>query len=493
MKNAVKFLCCAIALLTLLSCFAACGGDADDTTLPSGVGTEEPESGRNAVKDTVPEGLDFGGDTVTFFVRDNLEMWKKEMDVNETTNDTLYDAIFYRNSTVEDRLGVEITQIEQPGHHYERNSWNQSLRNAVLTKSGDYDAAAIYQAFATELAFEGCYYNVLDIPHINLDKPWWNQMIRKELTLFDSLYFLAGDLTVTQAASANGIFFNKRLLGEFYGTQNLNLYDVVDKGEWTIDYLHELVSGVWTDTNSDGTIDSHDVVGFSAYEENGGAMLDVWIPALGIKVTQIEDDYPVLTIYDEHTVAAWEKVQKLYNENPGTIVKGLRGNTPFMEGIQLFALANLDSGSTFRDMTDSYGVLPMPKFDTAQKDYRTKFSTNASLVTILSTCLETEKVGATIELMAAESYKQVTPAYYEVCLKGKYSDAPDDARMYDKILEGAYFDFGFCYAYSIGDIGTFFRKLDRDIAQHWEQNKIMFDTKFNEVIDKLDEVSFNIG
>ena len=42
-------------------------------------------------------------------------------------------------------------------------------------------------------------------------------------------------------------------------------------------------------------------------------------------------------------------------------------------------------------------------------------------------------------------------------------------------------------------MGTFFRKLDRDIAQHWEQNKIMFDTLFNEVIDKLDEVSFNMG
>ena len=492
MRKYVKLLCCVIAVLTILSCFAACGGSNDETTATANI-DENDENGRDSVKDDVPTNLNFSGESVTFFVRDNLEMWKKEMDVNETINDTLYDAIFYRNTAVEDRLGVEIDQISQPGHHNERATWNQSLRNAVLTKSGDYDTAAIYQAFATELAFEGCYYNVLDVPYINLDKPWWNQMIRKELTLFDSLYFLAGDLTVTQSATANGIFFNKRIVDEFYGTQNINLYDVVDKGEWTIDYMHELVSGVWVDVNSDGMIDSYDTVGFSAYEENGGAQLDPWIPALGINVTQIESGYPELTIYNEHTVAAWEKVQKLYNENPGTLTKGLRGNSPFVEGKQLFVLGNLDLGSTFRNMSDSYGVLPMPKYDTVQEDYRTKFSTNASLVTILSTCDNTEKVGATLELMAAESYKQVTPAYYEVCLKGKYSDAPDDARMYDKILESVYFDFGFCYAYSIGDVGTFFRKLDRDIAQYWEQNKIMFDTKFNEVIDKLDEVSFNMG
>ena len=110
MRKYVKLLCCVIAVLTILSCFAACGGSNDETTATANI-DENDENGRDSVKDDVPTNLNFSGESVTFFVRDNLEMWKKEMDVNETINDTLYDAIFYRNTAVEDRLGVEIDQI----------------------------------------------------------------------------------------------------------------------------------------------------------------------------------------------------------------------------------------------------------------------------------------------------------------------------------------------------------------------------------------------
>ena len=93
--------------------------------------------------------------------------------------------------------------------------------------------------------------------------------------------------------------------------------------------------------------------------------------------------------------------------------------------------------------------------------------------------------------MAAESYRQVTPEYYSKCLKGKYSRNADDARMYDKIVEGIKLDFGFIYAtQSIGGINNLFRKLDGDIAQTYEANKVMYETQLNDLIDKLDEISF---
>ena len=86
-----KLLCLVLALLMTVACFVACGGDGDDTTLPQAQG-EEDETGRNAVKDTVPADLKFNGETVTFFVRDDSEMWKNEIDVEKTTNDTLFDS-----------------------------------------------------------------------------------------------------------------------------------------------------------------------------------------------------------------------------------------------------------------------------------------------------------------------------------------------------------------------------------------------------------------
>ena len=487
--KSIKIVCSILALLMLFISFAACNsknnGFEDTTNI-----TASYDSERDTVKDTVPTDLDFKGKSVTFFVRDDDEIWKNEMDVEKTTNDTLFDAIYYRNTTVEERLGVEIKQIGQAGNWHSHNGWNSTLRNAVLTKSGDFDAAAIYASTGSALAVEGLYYNVLDVPYVNLDQPWWNQTICDELTLFDTLYFLGGDIVVTEIANGMCIFYNKELLAELYQTQNINLYDMVNKGEWTIDVMNELVSNAWIDENSDGVTSDGDTVGFMAANANDGGM-DCWAAAMGVKTTTIVDGYPTLSVYNEHTVDAFEKVKKLHVGNMGTLKSEESDKTAFSVGNQLFMRDKLNTGSTLRDMQDDYGVLPLPKFDTEQEDYYTTFDNTSSLVVVLSTCQNTEKVGATLELMAAEAYKQVTPAYFEICLQGKYADAPEDAEMYDRILKTFVFDFGFCYSSkSLEGVGGLFRDLTRDIAQVYEANKIKYETALETLIDKLDEVSY---
>ena len=495
MKKFTKLMCLALALLMTVACFAACGGNGDDTTLPTASGVQDDETGRNAVKDTVPTDLKFDGETVTFFVRDDNEMWKNEIDVEKTTNDTLYDAIYYRNATVEQRLGITIEQIGQAGSFGVSDAWNSTLRNTVLTKSGDYEAAAIYASTGSALAVEGLYYNMLDLPYLNLDQPWWNQTIRDELTLFDTLYYLGGDIVVTQTARGVTMFFNKDLFTELYQTQNIDLYKTVEDGQWTIDFMSDLVANAWIDENSDGVISDGDTVGFkNNATSTGDGSMDAWIPAMGVKLTTIIDGYPELTFYDEHTVEAFEKVKALHIANPGSFVTATASNTSFAIGNQLFTRGMLDSGSGLRDMQDDYGVLPLPKFDAEQDDYYTTFDNTASLIVVLSTCTATDKVGATLELMAAEAYKQVTPAYFEICLQGKYSDEPQDAEMYDRILKTFVFNFGFCYSTkSLDGIGSLFRDLTGDIAQKYEANKIKYETALESLIDKLDEISFMIG
>ena len=494
MKNFTKLMCLILALLMTVACFAACGGDGDDTTLPQASGQED-ETGRNAVKDTVPTDLKFNGETVTFFVRDDREMWKNEIDVEKTTNDTLFDSIYYRNATVEQRLGITIEQVSQAGTFSVSDAWNSTLRNAVLTKSGDYEAAAIYASTGSALAVEGLYYNMLDLPHINLDQPWWNKSIVEEVTLFDTLYYLAGDIAITQVAGGVCMFFNKDLFTELYQTQNIDLYKTVEDGQWTIDFIGDLVANAWIDENSDGIISDGDTVGFStAVKTTGDGGMDAWIPAMGISLTKMVDGYPELTFYDEHTVEAFEKLQKFYRMNPGTLIADDKVNTLFSIGNQLFTRGTLDSGSGLRDMQDDYGVLPLPKFDAEQPNYHTTFDNTASLIVVLSTCTATDKVGATLELMAAEAYKQVTPAYFEICLQGKYSDEPQDAEMYDRIINSFVYSFGFCYSTkSLEGIGSLFRNLDADLAQTYEANKVKYETALEELIDKLDEISFMLG
>ena len=497
--NKVRILSLLLALLMALACFTACGGDTADTTkAPETNGPEFVDDGsltntenRQSVKDSVPTSLDFTGKKMVFFVRDN-EDFKTEMDVEKTTNDTVSDAVFYRNATVEDRLGVEITQVLQSGGMSTITNWNNTLRNAVLTKSGDYDAAAIYASQSSALALEGIYYNVLDLPHIDLSKPWWNKSIINETELFDTVYFLAGDIAISQISWGVTLFYNKNLFAEFFSTQNENIYDIVRNGEWTVDKMYEYTSNVWVDKNSDGAVNSGDTYGFQYANDIGDGAMDAWIPAMGIDITTMIDGYPELTFYDEHTVEAFEALRKLHLENPGTLVGG--GNTPtgdFIAGNQLFTRQFLNSGKVLRSMSDDYGVVPLPKYDKEQEEYRTVAANIASLVTVLSTVEDVDKVGATLELMAAESYKQVTPAFFDTVLKGKYSDSPDDADMYDRILNSFTYNFGFCFStISLDGIGSLFRVLSDDLSQQYESNKIRYQTSLDTLVDKLDEISF---
>ena len=494
-----------LAALMLMSSFIACSAPEEETETESATETvavteteKETEDPRQSVEDGIPEGTSFSNqahNAVTFFTRDDKDLWKYEMDNDEIRNDTLYDAIYARNRKIEERIGVEIKTIQQNGVVSKVSAWNQTLRNTVNTKSGDFEAAAFYLSQSSALALEGMYYNVADFPHIDLDKPWWNQNIRDELTLFDALFFLAGDIAISQVASGFAVFYNKDLFTKNYSAADTDLYQLVRDGEWTIDKMYELVEPVWEDSNSSGTIDDGDVIGFSvgdvSSEKDGG--MDSWVAAMGISLTTMVDGIPQLSFYSERTVSAFEKVKALHLDNPSAL-GGSRTETNFANGTVLFHRSMLNNGSTLRDVQFNYGVLPLPKYDEDQENYGTNCENTASMIAVLSSC-ESDKVdmvGATLELMAAGSYKEVTPAYYEIALKSKYSNAPDDAEMYDLILNTFSFSFGYCYSsVSLAAVGSLFRNLTRDFAQAYESSRTKYENALETLITKLEDAAFN--
>ena len=499
----IKILTLVLALVMILSVFAACGSDGSsgkDSGNKSDIETsgtntnKEPEKkldryGREYIEDDIPKDLKFDGKTVTFFTRSDNAYTAIEMDTESTTNDTLNDAIFYRNAEVEKRLGITINQISRPGGWGSHTEWLQALRNTVLTRSGDYDAASIYASQGSALATEGMYYNVNKIEHLNLEKPWWNQSLLSDLELFDTIYFLGGDLAITQTSRAGLLVFNKNLFEEYYN--DVNIYDIVNNNEWTIDKLFELSSGVHQDTNSNGLLDDGDIVGLTDF--GGDGWLDIWIAALGVDITVKDDDgYPFINIYNERTIDAFNKLKALNYSNPGAMAwDAAREKTNFNKENVLFASTHLEACEGYRSMNAKYGALPLPKYDVEQENYATYPQNGCSLITVLSSCSDTELIGATLELMAAESYRQVTPEYYQVCLKGKYSSDADDAKMYDKIVTGIKLDFGFIYGtQSLGGVNQLFRNLNGDIAQTYTANQVKYETALEELITKLDDLAW---
>ena len=129
-----------LAALTLTSVMASCGGDATTTT-PNDTNTVDTESAaaetEETLKSLVPEGLDFGGETIRILSSSYFETDAFTMHVDEATGDVVNDAVYNRNLALENKFNVDFT--------YEDNYLNGGtdaavqIRKFVTAGSDDYD------------------------------------------------------------------------------------------------------------------------------------------------------------------------------------------------------------------------------------------------------------------------------------------------------------------------------------------------------------------
>ncbi len=485
MKSFVKILSLMLAVLLLATCFVACGNTPDETsgTTPE---TSTPPADEDEVEDSVPKDLtykDVENNTITFFTRNstgNLEIFDYEI-CSDDTSDVLQEAIHYRNIDVENRLGVQIKNIAQAGGWSVAKEWFEQLATAVNTNSSDYDASAIYSTYGSQYALQGLYYNLREVSvqygdgYLDFEKPWWNQSIIEQNTLYDTLYFLGGDLTISGIAYSHALWFNKDIFNEKFPDEGVNvLYDAVLNDKWTVDMMASYVAKVWDDVNMSGNIDDGDVVGLKQWLQEDPQGMNSWLYAMGIEVLErdIYGDYQVAD-FASSLVPAWEKVRDMYT-GPGAHLEKVsrreNDDTTFGKGNVMFTVSGVGDGADYREVNLNYGILPLPKYNEEQEDYANGMWNYASFMVILNNLSEdrAKMVSAVIELMGAESYKSVTPAYYSKVVTGQYSKEENDAKMFDIVIRTCKFDFA--EIWGTGMV-SFFQDFEKDVQVVIDSNK----------------------
>ena len=508
MNAILKTVSLILVAVLMVAVLAACGGNPADTggkdTTPSDT---KPSNGRDTIADTVPTDLNYADrsdNTITFFARNNMDIFKYELCCEELMNDTLYDAVHYRNIDVENRLGVKIQHVLQDGAWGNRVAWFEVLSTAVNTNSSDYDASAIYSTVGATYALQNLYYNLNDVSvqygdgYLDLEKPWWNQSIIDDCTMYGVLYFVGGDLTVSETYGTHLLWFNKDLFDQKFPEEGFKtLYDYVDNGTWTIARMADYVSQVWDDVNTNGMIDDGDVVGLKYWHDKHRAQMDSWLYAMDIDVLERDayGDYSVAN-FASRLIPAFEAVEGMYHGAGALISPSGAPNdelTNFAAGNILFVVGSIGDGEAYRSSTINYGCLPMPKFEAEQEEYGNGMWTYSSLMVILSNLSRerAQMVSAVLEVMGAESYKQVTPVYYSKVITGHYSKDEADARMFDIALATCRYGFETIYGSAMDkSIVSFFQSLDSDVQQTIDsKSKDVWPTKLQTLLEGLEELS----
>ena len=125
----------------------------------------------------------------------------------------------------------------------------------------------------------------------------------------------------------------------------------------------------------------------------------------------------------------------------------------------LFNNGLMRGASEFRDMTDDFGFLPSPKLDEAQESYQNLVGDCVLFTVIPVTCINAEMAAAVLEALNAQTYRTVTPAWYEVTLKLKYSRDLIASDIIDLIHDSIYTSFLFAYSPELTQMGQVMRDL----------------------------------
>ncbi|MBR5680167.1 MAG: hypothetical protein IKX19_05885, partial [Clostridia bacterium] len=100
-----------------------------------------------------------------------------------------------------------------------------------------------------------------------------------------------------------------------------------------------------------------------------------------------------------------------------------------------------------------------PKLDEEQEYYRNLVG-DCNLFTVIPvTTPRAEMAGAVLEALNAQTYRTVTPAWYEVTLKCKYSRDLLSSDIIDLIHDSIYTSFLFAYSPMISQMGQVMRDL----------------------------------
>ena len=446
-----------LALIMLTSMAAGCASDtdggADDAAQNQGgaddTAAAEPEIPASDILE-IPADVNYEGDTITYLVSTGTNWGNENIVVEELTGETINDSIYNRNIAVEEKLNIVLEQID-----CKYDTMQNEVSNVVHAGTGDFDIVMPRLFYYAALAQEGMLLNVDSLEHVNTDKVWWDDTIRRDLSVLGNLYALVGDMHMYANDATWIMLFSKDLyndLGynEIYGS----VYDIVKDGKWTFDKFTEIMKDVTFDLDGDSTLTEKDQIAHLAANNNP---IFAFISAAGESMYKKTETDISLNIASDSFITVVDQVIRIMNDDYMTLntystekwgkkAATLKGNNQmqknmFGENRVLFRSEVLDVVDQYSDLDLDFGIIPYPKYNESQKDYVSIIIPDVVVTSVPVDCKESDKISVVLETMASLSRDTVRTAYYDVTLQRKNARDEESSAMLDIIFSNRMYMF----------------------------------------------------
>ena len=373
---------------------------------------------------------------------------------------------------------------------------------AVSGGSKDYDIVATPCYTTLPASLNGTFVNLRSdaCEYLDLDQPWWIQGYHEAVEYQGAQYSILGSMVLSMYRFGFVTVFNKNI---FTNANQPLLYEYVQKGTWTLDKQAELVPLLYEDNGNgiqDATGDQYGFVS-STYTN-----IDAYWSACQLDIIRKDGDGNLQLVLDmERLNGTAEKLIKLFSNTGGATysIPSTVDETIWPTIRQMFADGEAAMASfrfmemenaVMRNMAQEYGVVPMPKYDTTQKDYYTLLHDQFTIISVPTTVTgaRLSEISAVLEAMSSASYTIVKPVYYEDTLRTKIAQDPVASDMMDIITENVYIDAGILY---ISVLGSYHHSLRSIVASRTNSSVSIYTSKnkackrsIQELTKKLDKL-----
>ena len=440
-----------VILAILVGVLAACGNNAGDAKTTEEKKADDAGQNQDGADENkapeysldLPEGLNYGGYEFKVLTRgDEMHLYplhSRDIIAEEETGDPINDAVYKRNTIVEDLLNIKVKMIALDEGDETRP--NQAVKKAVAAGDDIYDLLMTHEIYSAPTAQSGHCLNMANVPYIDFEKPWWCRSATDDLSFGNKIFLALSDFSISSNDHAYIVLFNKNLHQE-YALENL--YDLVKGNKWTFDKMYSLIKGVNKDLDGDGKMTEADLYGLIL----GGGQLNFFYAGGNTVMKKDENNIPYYDILTERSIATFDKAFDICNGDHAFSFgnwNDVKVPPMFAGGHGLLMTTQIGIVPQLRDMDVDFGILPYPKLDENQERYLEYVDGHAQLMAIPITVQDTEKVGAIVEALSFYSYKYLVPAYYDINLKTKFSRDAESSEMLDIVMDGRVFDFGYVY------------------------------------------------